>query len=69
MELFQRGWKIKQKKRVSSLILFSRKSEFEFTFFLFTSTAYNVRPIRVEFFSFRSYMESLNLIAVFLTIG
>ena len=33
MELFQRGWKIKQKKRVSSLILFSRKSEFEFTFF------------------------------------
>lgn len=34
MELFQRGWKIKQKKRVSSLILFSRKSEFEFTFLL-----------------------------------
>ena len=25
MELFQRGWKIKQKKRVPSLILFSRK--------------------------------------------
>ena len=34
MELFQRGWKIKQKKRVPSLILFSRKSEFEFTFLL-----------------------------------
>ena len=34
MELFQRGWKIKQKKRVSFLILFSRKSEFEFTFLL-----------------------------------
>ena len=33
MELFQRGWKIKQKKRVPSLILFSQKSEFEFTFF------------------------------------
>lgn len=35
MELFQRGWKIKQKKRVPSLILFFRKSEFEFTFFLY----------------------------------
>ena len=34
MELFQRGWKIKQKKRVPSLILFSRKVNSNSLFYL-----------------------------------
>ena len=40
--------KIKKKSTISDTLF--PKSEFEFTFSLFTSTAYDIRPIRVEFF-------------------